>query len=65
MFYCGTILQSAFEPDTANKVALGIQVMQVCARPPPLPAPVAHRPPVGEPSKVGEDLVTHDAHTAV
>ena len=29
MFYCGTILQSAFPPATANKVAVGIQVMQV------------------------------------
>jgi len=28
MFYCGTILQSVFDPDTANKVAVGIQVMQ-------------------------------------
>jgi SP family sugar porter-like MFS transporter len=30
MFYCGTILQSVYpDPDTANKFAVGIQVMQV------------------------------------
>ena len=29
MFYCGTILQSVFNPDLANKVAVGIQVMQL------------------------------------
>ena len=28
MFYCGTILQSVYSPDTANLVAIGIQALQ-------------------------------------